>query len=550
MNASQPLIDLRRPEVKATARVGDTVWIGAASGLYRLDQGELLPVPTWAGRKIAALSVTADGLILAASSPAGLTIHLTNLDGELVRTLPPLPDDEAKSLSAGQDVFAGGKKGVYRLDGEAWTRVYGQGHTEVIGLDQIGPCVRAFAKKQGPLAQPALIVSDDGGTSWRIALETTYHDGILAERDGRYVTRWRGPWSPDQVVRHEKDAANAAVMEADRVAWIAGNKLCVRFNTGARLDIKDPRFAEAEQLQLLDAHAVIAGGNGAFLVDLRSAQVRDLFEHHAVPADAAKVKKLWALEEGRMLATTSYGTFFSDDEGSGWTASQSDWAVLDAEGLALSPDGAWYLAAQRGLFVSWNNGASWKQVKFSTRPHFAELTALVFAGDRMLLGSKAGLFIAEPGMPKQLHPVQALSGSTVAGLLVEQAGSVLVGTTDGRLQRLNPASGRLDMLAVFQRACRPLAQREHGVDVLSAGTLYQVTPGRVSPIALPEGVRSVDAAPTPQGGLIAWNREQGWQRPHMAGEWTALPRWPEHAKSVAVGTRTTVTDRSDILWVD
>jgi len=550
MNASHPLIDLRRPEVKATARQGNTVWIGASSGLYRLDQGELHAVPTWAGRKIAAMSATTEGLILAAASPDGLSLHITDLDGEPVRTLPSLPDDEAKSLSAGQGVFAGGKKGIYRLDGETWTRVYGQGHTEMIGLDQTGQCVRAFAKKQGPLAQPALIVSDDGGTHWRIALETTYHDGILAERDGRYVTRWRGPWTPGQAVRHEKDAANAAVMASDRVAWIAGNKLCVRFNTGARLDIKDPRFAEAEQLQLLDTHVLIAGGNGAYLMDLRSAQVRDLFEHEAVPADAAKVKKVWALEEGRMLATTSYGTFFSDDEGTGWQVSHSDWAVLDAEGLALSPDGAWYLAAQRGLFVSWNNGASWKQVKFSTRPHFAELTALVFSGDRMLLGSKAGLFVSEPGMPKQLQPVEALNGSTVVGLLVEQAGSVIVGTADGRLQRLDPTSGQLEMLAVFQRACRPLAQREHGVDVLSAGTLYQVAPGSVTPIALPEGVRSVDAAPTPQGGLIAWSRDRGWQRPHAASDWTTLPRWPAHAKSVAVGARTTVTDRSDILWMD
>lgn len=550
MNPSHLLASLRRPEVKATARLGNTVWIGAAHGLYRLDQAELLPVSTWSGRKIAALSATADGLILAVSSSTGLTIHLTDDNGEPVRTLPSLPDDEAKSLSAGPCVFAGGKKGIYRLDGEAWTRVYGQGHTEVIGLEQVGSFVRAFAKKQGPLAQPALIVSNDGGNSWRIELETTYHDGILAERDGRYVTRWRGPWTPGQAVRHEKDAANVAVMESDRVAWIAGNKLCVRFGNRARLDIKNPRFAEAEQLQLLDTHALIAGGNGAFLLDLRSAQVLDLFEHHTIPADAAKVKKIWALEDGRMLATTSYGTFYSDDEGTEWNVSQSDWAVLDAEGLALSPDGAWYLAAQRGLFVSWNNGASWKQVKFSTRPHFAELTALAFAGDRMLLGSKAGLFVSEPGMPKQLHPVAGLSGTTVVGMLVEQVGSVLVGTTDGRLQRLDPTSGHLEVLAVFRGACKPLAQREHSVDVLSGGTLYEVAPGIVTPIALPEGVRSVDAAPTPKGDLIAWNRDQGWQRSQGAGEWTALPRWLNHAKSVAVGTRTTVTDRSDIIWVD
>jgi hypothetical protein len=550
MNAMNSLITLRRPEVKATVRQGSTVWIGAADGLYRLEQGALLPIATWSGQKIAAMGAAGEGLILAATDTQGLSIHLTDREGEVVRSLPALPNDEAKSLLAGQCVLAGGKKGIYRLDDAGWHHVYGEGHTEVIGLEERGGRLLAFAKKQGPRAQPALIVSDDGGTSWRIELETTYHDGILAASDGGYITRWRGPWSPGQPVHFEKNAANAALFEPGRMAWIAGNTLCMRFDNGARLNIKDARFAEAEQLQLLERHALVAGGNGAFLVDLHSAHVRDLFEGHQTPAEAAKLKKLWALENGRLLATASYGTFFSDDEGATWTPATGDWAVLDAEGLALSPDGAWYLAAQRGLFVSWSNGASWKQVKFSTSPHFAELTAMVFAGDRLVLGSKAGLFVSEPGLPKQLVPVAGLGACVIAGLLVESSGGVLVGTADGRLERLDPHTGQLDVLAVFRGACRPLAQRGQSVDVLSAGLLYCVAPGQVTPIVPPEGVQRIDAVAAAQGDLIAWNREQGWRLSEALGAWTLLAQWPPHVKSVAASARTVVTDRCQVSVVD
>ncbi|MDO9405501.1 MAG: sialidase family protein [Polaromonas sp.] len=552
MNA---LIALRRPEVKASVRIGSTVWLGAASGLYRLAPGagpvghDLQPAGDWAGRKIAAMAPADGGLLIAAASLKGLEIHLLDESAKIVRTLPGLPGDEAKSLLGVPAFFAGGKRGIYRLDGDQWSRVYGEGHTEVIGMEAADGQIRAFVKKQGPDALPALIVSGDGGSTWRIALETSYHDGVLAERQGLYITRWRGPWRASQPVHFEKDAANVAVFDEDRMAWIAGNKLCVRFESGARLDVKDPRFAEAEQLQLLDAHALVAGGNGAWLLDLFSGHVRDLFEGHETPADAAKIKKLWPLEDGRLLATASYGTFYSDDEGVSWTACRSDWSVLDAEGLALSPDGAWYLAAQRGLFISWDNGESWKQIKLATRPHFAELTAICFAGDRLVLGGKGGLFVSEAGFPKQLRHVQALGKATVAGLLVDGCGSVLVGTADGRLERLDPSDASLVTLAVFSGTCRPLAVRGAAIDVISAGALYRVVDGQVQVIASPATARGIDAAAQPDGSLVVWSGEGGWRLPGDAAAWAPVPNWLPHVKSVAHARRLVVTDRSHVAAV-
>jgi len=542
------LISKRRPEIKASLRINNTVWLGAADGLYHLDNGQMQSCNAWRGQKIAAIGRSEEGMIIAAVSPAGLSIHLLSTNGEPLRTLPSLPDDEPKSLLALGGIFAGGKRGIYRLEGDAWTKVYGHGHTEVIGLDQADGCIQAFVKKQGPKALPALLVSSDGGANWRLQLETSYHDGILALSADRYVTRWRGPWSLGQAVRHEKDASSAACFESGRFAWVAGNKLCVRFDNGARLDIKEPRFAEAEQLLLLDGQAVVAGGNGAYQVDLFSGQVTDLFESHVTQADTAKIKKLWVLEEGRLLATASYGTFYTDDCGENWRLANADWAVLDAEGLALSPDGAWYLAAQRSLFVSWNNGEHWKQVKLATRPHFAELTAIAFAGDRLLLGSKAGLYVSEPGEPKRLQHLAALGDCTVRGLLTEPGGTVLVGTADGRLERLVPAHGRCETVAVFAGACQPLAVHGDAITVLCAGALLRVQPGRIERIEAP--AQYVDAIVQPDGGLLAWSQDAAWRQIDTSSGWVVVPGWLPHVKSVAIANRTVLTDRSAVLALD
>lgn len=545
------LITHRRPEVKCALRTGASTWLGSADGLYRLKDGVLHASADWSGKKIAALGPAPRGMIVVASSAGGQSIHLLDHDGRALDTLPAPPRDELKSaVAADAAVFVGGKRGIYRQQDDAWVKVYGEGHTEIIGLSAQGARIVAFAKKQGAGMLPALIVSEDGGDSWRIALETTYHDGILAECNGRYVTRWRGPWAEGEPLRLQKDAASAAAFEGDRVAWIAGNKLCVQFDGRASLEIKDPRFAEAEALVMFERYAVIAGGNGALVLDLFTAAVRDLFEDVAIAPHAAKIKKLWALDEGRLLATASYGSYWSDDGGHNWSRCTADWSVLDAEGVALSPDGAWYLAAQRALFVSWDSGCTWKQVKLATRPHFAEMTGITFAGDRLVLGTKAGLFVSDPGQPKKLAFVQALGGCTVHGLLAVSSDRLFVGTVDGRLAQLDVAGGaegaRVDVLALFRGACTPLAIDGDALLVGSGGRIHRVTGARVAPLPLPLGAGKLDAVAHPDGGLLAWTGEAGWRLPAGATDWIALADWPARVKSVAVGERIVATDRLDV----
>lgn len=549
------LEQLRRPEVKALVRLGRTVWLGAADGLYRLTDFTAEPLlrhPAWVDCKIAALALAGDGLLVAAVRGGAMEIHLVDADGERVSLLPAIAGDEPKSLLAGDGwVLAGGKRGIHRLQGERWEHVHGQGHCEVIGLDIRDGQLQAFAKKQGPRAVPALFLSNDVGQTWHTDLETGYHDGILAASGGRYVTRWRGPWSAGEPVVYSKDAANVALIETDFTAWIAGNKLCLRFAIqGARLDIKDPRFAEAEHLLVDDGHAVVAGGNGAWLVDLRRARVADLFAGHAAAPQAAKLKKLWALEQGRLLATASHGTFWSDDEGVSWTPCESDWAVLDAEGVALSPDGAWYLAAQRGLFVSWNNGQTWKQVKLATRPHFAELTGASMLGDRLVLGSKAGLFVSEPGEAKRLQHQGWLGSATVTGLLATDEGQMWVGTQDGHLYLFDPEAGEGELLAAWGNACTPLHCRDDALTVLAGKRLYQLTESRVETVELPAPVRGVDAVALPAGGLLAWTQDAAWQRSDPAQGWQPVSGWLPRTKSVAFGRRAVATDREAVVALD
>ena len=79
MIVENSLVCLRRPEVKATVRQGDTVWIGASDGLYRLHQGALVPITAWSGRKIAAMATAGDGLFVAAGSADGLVLHGSRL---------------------------------------------------------------------------------------------------------------------------------------------------------------------------------------------------------------------------------------------------------------------------------------------------------------------------------------------------------------------------------------------------------------------------------------------------------------------------------------
>ncbi|MGY6564835.1 MAG: WD40/YVTN/BNR-like repeat-containing protein [Halomonadaceae bacterium] len=540
----------RRPEVKAAVQQGSDIWLGSAAGLYRLRDAKLEAIPEWQGLRISVLAASEAGLLVGASGAEGQVLARTDVDGGLQQRLPSLPRDEAKALLCSEGAtVAGGKRGLYRLEADGWRHCYGQGHTEIIGLAAERGRLLAFCKKQGSKARPALLVSTDHGESWTLELETGYHDGILAAWKVGYLTRWRGLWRTGSPIRHQKRPFSAAGESEAARAWVVGNKLVCEFANGTSVELEEPRFAEAEQLILMpEGRALVAGITGAFLVELGGGRVHDVFAGHAVPPSAAKIKRLWSLDEGRILATATFGTFYSDDGGGHWQPAAAEWAALDAEGLACSADGAWYMATQRGLFSSWDNGASWRHVKLTPQPHFAELTDLAFIGDRLALGSKAGLFLSAADRPKELTWIEAVGDATVHALLAEGSG-LWVGMVDGRLLLVDSSTGRGEVKAMFQAPCQPLLATGKTLWVLSGGQLFEVTARSVNPIAHPDGAERLKEAFASGRGLLVWDQANGWvlEEATEAPRWAALEAWLPAVKSVTGMAPRLITDRCVIL---
>jgi len=72
------------------------------------------------------------------------------------------------------------------------------------------------------------------------------------------------------------------------VALVGGSKLELHHGGRVRLELKHPAFAEAEILVVQGTQALVAGVQGAYLVDLNTGDLRDLFQGVAVPSHAVR----------------------------------------------------------------------------------------------------------------------------------------------------------------------------------------------------------------------------------------------------------------------
>lgn len=549
MSFMDQLDTFRRPEVKALAQQGQNIWLGSSAGLYYLCNDDFEPMADWQGQPINALAASSAELFIGVSDHGKQMLIKTDHQGRILEHLPALPEDRAKSLLYTADtLLAGGKRGIYRLQGGTWQHCYGQGHTEIIGFSCQPKRLLAFCKKQGSQAHPALLVSTDQGKEWVKVLETGYHDGILAAWEDTYITRWRGFWRAEAPIRMQKRPYSVAYQTEGLRAWVTGNKLVCAFANGTSTELEDPRFAEAEHLGVLpDGEVLVTGVGGAFLVDIGSGRVQDLFAQQITAPHAAKVKRLWRLEGGRLMATATFGTFYSDDDGAHWQPSQAEWATLDAEGLTLSVDGAWYLATQRGLFSSWDNGASWQHQKLTTQPHFAELTGLAWTAGRLALGSKAGLFLSMPDQPKELSWNRAVGHTTVHGLLAD-GDQLWVGTQDGRLLQVDANTGQGQVRALLQEPVQPLIKQDNSLWLFSGGRLFVLTADQVQSLTHPEGARLLKQATCTDQGLWVWDDGNGWclNKSNGQPEWQKLVNWLPGVKSVVGGSTTLITNRSTV----
>ncbi|GAB4178218.1 MAG: hypothetical protein OHK0024_16200 [Thalassobaculales bacterium] len=522
------LTEFLRPEVKGAFAKDDTLWFATLAGLYRWQCRRMEAVPAWHGTPLRALCKAQGGFLLV----AGDRLVICDKHAAPVRELPPVPGDEAKSVLVDEKtVFAGGKTGIWRHDGEGWSKVAGSRPYEVIGLGKGDGRLFALVKKQGPAQTPALALSADGGHTWHHAHEGSYADLVRAVAGTGIVTQWGGVHALGDRPWPGKEPVTAAWTGPGVVATITGSKLELRHGGRIHLEIKAPVLAEAEILLVQAGHAVVAGVQGAYLVDLDSGAITDMFAGLAVPASAAKIKKLFTLGPASLL-TTTFGTFHSTDGGASWQPVESDWQVLDAVGVAAEGGTGWWLAAQRGLFHSADGGRRWKHAKVSSRPHgFAEFTGIAFAAGRLALASKAGLFVSGPDGIKDLRAVPQLGRRMIAGVVADGA-AFLVTDGEGGLFRFDPATGGLSALASLPARSVPLGVSDGRLLVGGKQGLVLWSEGGLAEVRLPEtAVGEVNA--TGDGGrVLVWNGDRGWIG--GAAGWRAIADWPTQAKSASL----------------
>jgi hypothetical protein len=532
-----------RPEVKGAFVKDDTIYLATLAGLYRWAEGKMEVVPGWEQKPLRAICKAQGGFLVV----QGDSLVICDKMAKPMRTLPPIPDDEAKSVLVDEKiVFAGGKTGIWRCEDDRWQKVMGEKPYEVIGLGKSDGRLHAFVKKQGREQRPALAISADGGLSWRHAYEGSYADLARAIAGTQIVTQWGGPHLLGETPIPNKEPSTAAWVAGGTVAKITGSKLELLHGGRVHLEIKAPILAEAETLIVLGNQALVAGVQGAYLVSLNTGDIKDLFAGVAVAAKAGKIKKLFALDNAHLLATTTFGTFISEDAGATWHAAKSDWSVLDAVGIATEGGGKYWLAAQRGLFQSPDNGKSWKHAKVSGRPHgFAEFTGIAFSGGKLALASKAGLFISGPGGLKDLQAVPQLGRRLIEGVIADGP-NFLATDGAGNLFRIDTGTGAVAELAKLPPKTTPLSADASGLLLAGKHALLHWQDGKVTEMALPQtGLKDLHA--TAGGGkLLIWSHDRAWLRAGNA--WQEVAEWPMKAKSVSLtgDGGVLVTDRSAI----
>lgn len=546
-----------RVEVKASLKQGDTIWFGAANGLYRYRIGspQAVPVPQWSGREIRAIGpASGDGFYLVAGDEHDQAVFRCDADGRLLETIPAPAGAKGKSVSGRYGLWFGAKNGVYKHDGAGWQHVFdGNGKAEIIGLWERGGTLRASVKKLAPHDRAALATTTDGGSSWTVETMPDYQDIYLAADDDIIITRWRGARRRDATkTGYKKHPLSAGWIDNGATAVLDGEKLEMMFPPRVKLALHHPMMAEAEHLYPTETGAVFAGSQGAYAIAAATGTVRDLMP--AMPTDKAfgKTKKIYALDDGALLAATTFGVFRSTDLAESWQLTDSEWVVFDAEAMQRAADGRWWLACQRGIFTSSDNGLSWYYQKLKSHAHhYCEFRDLAVGGGYLALATKAGLFIGKAMAMGNIEiaPLEVFDDRVVESVAFDAAtGRFSAIEADGTLWRVDPASGQAERVA--QLSCRGEAK------MIVTGRDQLMICGEAA-VLMVDGAAVSDIRPPAASGkfgftrngthLLLWDRAGAWLR--QGGDWLAVSGWPagmRHASLTADGKHAVATDRS---WI-
>lgn len=553
---SQPISHFERPQVRAVLRAGERVYIASECGLYELNGHALQAVPAWQGQPVQCIAVAPGGFLLLIENDHGQTLHSCDADWQATADIPTIPGEKIKAIcqDVAGGVLAGTKSGIFRLLDGRWRRIFGEAHGrgEVLWLRSDDQRLTASVKKMGAGACPALIESLDGGTTWSVSPSPDYQDIVLAADADWIVTRWKGARRRGHPGETKKHPLSAAQIGAGGWSVLDGDKLETQGVGKASMSFYHPVIAEAERLLWLKDRVLVAGVQGAWLIDPARGEVVDLFAGLSLPAGLGKIKRLFALDDGAVLATATFGAFRSADAGVTWDPVDAEWTVLDAEQILRGSDGRWWLACQRALFSSDDNGLSWRYVKLKVKQqHYSELRGgIAIVGGSLYVGTKAGLLHSLLSSPEAVSYVPGFDRQAIEALHVDAvSGALIVGTADGALWRLAPGEQTGHRIAEVPVQESGLTGQGGQYVLVTGGQVFSIDGATLREIT--PAAEAGDFAMAAQGrdGFVLWNRTHAWQGRTDGAALAPIAGWPSGVRhaSVAIDGRTVhTTDRRSL----
>lgn len=552
---SHPIATFARPQVKGLLRVDDRVYLAAETGLYEVAGHALSPIGAWQGQPVQCIAQAPAGFLLLIESEQGQSLHQCDDAWQPAEQISNIPGEKIKTLCGTQaGILAGTKSGVFRYSERSWQRLFADAHGrgEVLWVSsRDGLHIIASVKKMGAGARPALIESQDGGQSWSITASPDYQDIVLAADAQWIVTRWRGARRRGEHGEIKKHPLSAVNLLADGWSVLDGDKLETQRTGHGAASFYHPIIVEAERLLWLSDRVLVAGVQGAYLVDIAQGHVSDLFANAELLAGLGKIKRIFPLDDGALLSTATFGTFRSTDAGETWSAVDAEWTVFDAEHILRGADGRWWLACQRALFVSDDNGLSWRYVKLKVKQqHYCELRGgIAIVGDHLYVGTKAGLLESALAHPDTVSYVPGFDQQAIEALRADsQAGELIVGTGDGALWRYAVQSREMQRLADVPVDESSLAGRAGCCVLVTGEQVFEIGAGGTRDINPPGPRSAFGLAPFGEDSFLLWNDDQAW-RGTAGGALAPLSGWPQgvrHASVAGSGRIAHTTDRRSL----
>lgn len=432
-NMHHSLASFERPRVNYVLAVPAGVFLATEIGLFQLINGQLKSISPWDMQPVHLVAVSPQGYLLLLETASGQKLYLCNAQWQVEAELPCPPEEKIQCLhSQTQCVLAGTLRGIFRLllntdnrpKADSWQCLFKDagGWGEVLWIHSDHPeHIQASIKKLSPDAKPALLETRDDATSWKVAASVDYQDLVLAVNDQFWISRWKGRCQRHFTGGYKKHPLTAAWLSTKDWALLEGNTLEYQQDGQATLSFTHPLLAEAKWLYPLPQESafLVAGMQGAFLVEPAKGAVSDLFADMILPDGLGELRQVFELDDGVRLAVASFGTFRSEDSGITWKPADAEWSVLNAKHLIHSDDGRWWLSCRSALFVSDDNGQSWRCVKLKLEqmPHYAELCGgLAIIDEHLFIGSKTGVLATHLNNPKYLSRVDAFGRQAIRTL--------------------------------------------------------------------------------------------------------------------------------------